>query len=109
MKISLPFRTVSTPNAREHWAAKARRSKTERNVTRHMVDYHLKARLSRYTVVLTRKGPRALDSDNLAASFKAIRDGVADAIGIDDGSDKVQWRYRQEKSKTYSVEIEIGA
>lgn len=62
----------------------------------------------RVVVTLTRLGPRKLDSDNLAGSFKAIRDGVADALGIDDGSELIQWEYRQEKSKECSVVIEIN-
>ncbi len=33
--------------------------------------------------------------------------GVADALGIDDGSPLITWGYSQEISKTYSVTIRI--
>lgn len=106
MKISLPFRTVSAANAREHWAIKSRRNKEERTVTKLAVRNSIQKLLR---ITLTRHGPRKLDSDNLAGSFKAVRDGVADALGIDDGSDAVEWVYHQEPSKEYGVTIEISA
>lgn len=37
-----------------------------------------------------------LDSDNLSASCKAVRDGVAEFLGLDDASDRLHWVYRQE-------------
>lgn len=107
MKISLPFKTVSVLNVREHWAKKARRVKTERNVTQMMVKTLPITRRISYVVTLTRLAPRKLDGDNLAGSFKAIRDGVADALGLDDGDENIEWRYRQEKAKQYGVTIEI--
>ncbi|MBE0568400.1 MAG: hypothetical protein IH577_01830 [Deltaproteobacteria bacterium] len=60
-------------------------------------------------VTLTRIAPRALDTDNLASGLKAIRDGVADALEIDDGSSLIEWRYAQEKGKPgeYAVRVEI--
>lgn len=62
-------------------------------------------------ITLTRIAPRALDTDNLASGLKAIRDGVADALGVDDGSSRIQWRYAQERGKPgeYAVRVEIGA
>jgi P2-related tail formation protein len=52
-----------------------------------------------------------LDGDNLQSGFKAVRDGVADWLGIDDGSQLVEWEYRQRPGtvKTYKVEIEVIA
>jgi hypothetical protein len=58
-------------------------------------------------VTLTRVGVRELDSDNLARSMKACRDGVADALGVDDGSKLYDWQYRQRKGKEYGVEVMI--
>ena len=50
-----------------------------------------------------------LDSDNLASSLKAVRDGVADAMGVDDGCSRIQWCYAQRKGKPreYAVLVEI--
>lgn len=60
-------------------------------------------------VVLTRIAPRELDDDNLARSFKAVRDQVAVHLGVDDRSKLVTWRYAQEKGKPreYAVRIEV--
>lgn len=52
---------------------------------------------ARSVVVLTRVSPKAFDDDNLAAACKSIRDGMATAWGIDDGSDEVVWLYDAEK------------
>lgn len=60
-------------------------------------------------VFLTRIAPRKLDSDNLAASFKHVRDEVARWLGVDDGIESVVWHYaqRQGKPKEYAVMIEV--
>ena len=49
-------------------------------------------------VVLTRGAPRALDDDNLAAAFKSIRDGLADAWHVDDADPRVTWLYNDAKT-----------
>lgn len=46
-------------------------------------------------ITLVRHGSRKLDRDNLASSFKAVRDQIAKMIGIDDGDDTVQYIYDQ--------------
>ena len=58
---------------------------------------------------LTRIGPRRLDSDNLAAALKHVRDGVADALGMDDGDPRLVWLYGQRRGKPgeYAVLVEI--
>ena len=59
-------------------------------------------------VSLCRFGPKKLDDDNLRGALKAIRDGVSDALGIDDGDSRVRWEYDQEAgSKQYSVYVKI--
>lgn len=109
--LELRLKTVNPLNKREHWATRAKRAKNERYVT----GMWLKVRSAftpfpalPATVTLTRLAPRVMDSDGLAASFKAVRDGVQDAYGVDDGSDLFRWEYRQEKSKTYAVRIDIA-
>ncbi len=58
-------------------------------------------------VTLTRIGKRRLDDDNLAASFKYVRDQIAHMIGTDDGSPLYTWVYKQQIGKVYGVEVEI--
>ena len=61
-----------------------------------------------WVVTLTRHGPRKLDDDNLSAAFKRIRDGVADALGVDDGNRRrVRWEYKQRRG-AYEVGISIA-
>ena len=48
-------------------------------------------------VLLTRIAPRMLDSDNLEGAFKAVRDGIAEALGIDDRSPLVRYVVSQEQ------------
>lgn len=43
------------------------------------------------TVQLTRVSPRSIDSDNLSGSLKAVRDAVAEWLGVDDADDRVTW------------------
>ena len=90
----VPIKTVSAANLREHWGEKARRVAKEREA------FHLMCPVgvsTPCTVTFTRFGKRKLDDDNLSSALKAARDGIAQKIGIDDGDDRIAWRYFQEK------------
>jgi hypothetical protein len=87
--VPWPDRALS-PNARIHWARKAKAAKTARAIAM------LKARAWEVTngpvdpdVSIIRftaqpKTARRMDDDNLIASLKATRDGIADALGVND-------------------------
>ena len=112
MRIELPIRTWSEPNVRAHWAKRARRAREQRRVARAYARAALAAHgptCAPLTVTLTRLAARKLDSDNLAAALKAVRDGVADALGMDDGDERLTWRYAQEKLPRgqYTVRVEV--
>lgn len=65
---------------------------------------------TRFVVTLTRISPGVLDShDNLAGSLKNVVDGIADALQVNDGGYRVQWRYAQEKCKRgdFGVRVQI--
>jgi len=48
---------------------------------------------------LTRIAPGTLDrQDNLAAGFKPVVDGIADALGLDDRDARFRWHYEQAKA-----------
>ena len=59
------------------------------------------------TITMTRIAPRTLDDDNLASGFKATRDGIADWLGIDDGSKRLRWVCEQRKGRQYAAEIVV--
>lgn len=103
VRALIPLRTYSTLNQREHWGAKARRVKREREMAFLLVKRHELP----CAVTLTRIGPRKLDTDNLLGALKAIRDGIADRLGIDDGDKRVTWIYQQEKGE-YGVRVFIA-
>jgi hypothetical protein len=60
-------------------------------------------------ITLTRVAPRPLDTDNLSSAFKAIRDGVADALTVDDGDPRLAWVYQQRRGqpREYGIAIRI--
>jgi len=93
------MRLPSCANLREHWHVRAKRAREHRDTGRVMTKVHFRTLKvgERATITLTRIAPRGLDSDNVASAFKAFRDGLADALEVDDGSPFLDWRYAQEK------------
>lgn len=101
MSVSVPIpglRLVSEANAREHWSAKARRVKQQRNLVTLALRGTVAAQMllvAPLEVTITRIGPRRLDDDNATGSAKAVRDAIAAVLGVDDGDDRVRWRVEQ--------------
>ena len=58
-------------------------------------------------ILLTRIGRGRMDADNLAGSGKHVQDGICDALGIDDGSERVRFSYAQEIGVRWGVRVEI--
>ena len=87
LRLPWPSQALS-PNSRGHWAIKARAAAKAR------CDAYLLARAAgarpsgadSAAVTMTFRAPdrRRRDNDNAIAAFKASRDGIADAIGVDD-------------------------
>lgn len=97
LRWELHIRVVSEANQRGHWTAKARRAKAQRQAAYAALPAMVATLPLPLVVTLTRCEPRKLDTDNLAGAFKAVRDGVADALGNDDGDPRIEWRYDQRK------------
>lgn len=59
-------------------------------------------------VTLTRLGPsNGLDDDNLAGALKAIRDQIAEWLGVDDRKrEVVRYQYEQQRAEAWGVRIE---
>jgi len=90
-QLILPWQPrVLQPNARVHWSRKARAAKKARQ------EAFVLARAAGWGALQLPAGRLHLwldffpptrqrrDDDNLLAAFKAARDGLADALGIDD-------------------------
>ena len=111
--VLVPVRIVSEANSREHWRKSAVRKKAHRSTAmllcRAAHGWQVPTPGQRYRVLMTRIAPRQLDSDNLASGFKAARDGIADAMGIDDGSPLIDWQVAQEKGEpnVYAARVQI--
>ncbi len=111
-------RTISEANTCEHWSKRHRRAKEQKKA----VSMHLEKVSEIYIpklpckVHLTRVGKRKMDSDNLAASLKYVRDAVAEwlvddshnlAPGRADGDERIEWLYDQEIGSEYAVRVKI--
>jgi len=116
--FDIGIQLVSVANLREHWAKRADRNKRHRAAAYRATAYKLASIQSwarpldvskPMTITITRIAPRKLDSDNLASSAKAVRDGIADGLGIDDGSELVTWCYEQMKRfpREYRCQVQI--
>lgn len=117
IEVTLPLRIISEANQRGSWHAGAKRAKEQRQVTAIATagpwNTVVRGRVGSLewmrivgtpesvsaplVVTLTRIAPRRLDGDNLQRSLKAVRDGVADALGVDDGDERLEWRYEQRR------------
>jgi hypothetical protein len=63
-------------------------------------------------VMLTRLSAGVLDDDGLRSACKAVRDGIAEWLGVDDGDvNRLRFAYDQEKApqKTYGVRVKVVA
>jgi len=110
-EVSLPIKTESVLH--EHWTlTKKRYDKQKKWVwavfKRDRPSFNLPC-----VVRLKRIGKRKMNCDNLIASFKWIRDAVADQIipglkpGRADDGPEILWQYQQCLGDQYSVEISI--
>ncbi|MCE9567793.1 MAG: hypothetical protein K8U57_37820 [Planctomycetes bacterium] len=110
IQITLPCRVISEANRRDHWAVAKRRADAQAEALREAID---NAGLTNHrpplpvAVTWTRIGKQKLDDDNLARSFKSLRDRLAEWLGIDDGDPRITWRYQQSHgSPGVTVQIE---
>lgn len=110
IEVFLPIKTVAGLNAREHWRARSRRVKAERLTAGLAVKASLAGDPRPCTVTMTRLSFGTLDEDNLQGAAKAIRDGIADAIGVPDNDPAIEWRYAQERCKRgeFGVRVQIA-
>ena len=118
---TVPLRTRSSANLREHWAVRRKRVKLERDAA--IVVPPADAWSAVLPVAYAREDcpflevhlvriipPRGkcLDDDNLRSAFKGLRDGIADRLGVDDADPRVRWVYHpEERGKEWAVRIEI--
>ncbi|HEY3499961.1 MAG TPA: hypothetical protein VGK73_34970 [Polyangiaceae bacterium] len=95
---TLPIPHLVPPglNAREHWAAKSRRVRKEKQIVSLLIAKYEAPPLP-VVVTMTRCAPRLLDDDNAVGALKNVRDAVAHWLGIDDRDPRVTWKVEQRK------------
>ena len=113
--IVVPIRTVPGLNAREHWRARSRRVKAEREATAWALLIAMRPDKATKPqppciVRLTRVAPsNGLDDDNLPGALKGVRDQIAEWLGVDDKHrERVRYEYAQRRGP-WGVEIEFAA
>jgi hypothetical protein len=108
--IQVPLRTSPGGNNREHWRARHRRVKKEREAVAWALVEHKQRPVLPAVVHLERRAPsNGLDDDNLRMSLKAIRDQVAVWLGVDDRDPRVRWEYHQMRDASWAVGILVEA
>lgn len=116
--LDLPLMTVSEANARSHFHERARRAAAQRTGAQMALMVPLRRAgldpaATPLVVLMTRLSRGELDDDNLRGALKAVRDGIADALGLKSDRDpRVEWRYAQAKATKampHGVRIEVRA
>lgn len=114
MIVSLPLKLDSRANFRGHTRSKAhcKKIQEQRGVARIVLSAKANKPTLPCTIKLTRIAPRFLDwEDNLNMSFKSVRDGICDWLGVDDRTREITWIYDQKKPdtpRTYGCVVEIN-
>jgi crossover junction endodeoxyribonuclease RusA len=98
-----------------HWSRKAKDASHARQVAAWIIrgagirpgDYDIPGNL-KVTWIFQAPDKRRRDDDNLIASVKAFRDGIADALGIDDSRFETTIR-REPPVKGGAVRVELEA
>lgn len=120
--FEFPIRLPSKANLREHWRKSAARTKKHRETTRLVTLGHARPAIAlakaalaaqfKVTVSFCRIAKQQLDDDNLRSALKAVRDEMADLLGLKNDRDpRVEWVYSERKAlnaRTHQLEISIS-
>lgn len=109
ISVVVPVRLRNTSNSRAGWRATAKRAKEVRSLAKMLVLRQYQSSPWPLAIRLVYVGPRQLDDDGVASAVKSLRDGVADALGIDDRDPRVVWVPDQERGgvREYSARVEV--
>lgn len=113
MRILLPWPTSDlSPNARGHWAIKARAKKAYRATCAAQARSQGLTRLNderlHLKITFVPLNRRARDLDNLLASLKSGLDGLCDVLGVDDSKWSIEISKADDRIGGF-VEIEVNA
>lgn len=109
LELPWPPKELS-PNARTHWAARSKAAAAYRRACHLLTKQSgLVAPDGRVLLVLEFVPPdrRRRDDDNCLAAFKAGRDGLAEALGVDDSRFVTEFRLADEPVEGGAVRVQI--
>lgn len=108
VRIHVPVETHGlNAKRRAHWTKLMRWSKAERGATSVLLCVEDPPPLP-VVVTMTRLfKTKPLDGDNLQGALKAIRDAVAQWLGVDDSDARIEWVYRQERGEISGDKIVV--
>lgn len=100
------LRLVSEANARGSWHGGASRAAAQRRAVA-LTLRTLRPIAVPCNVRIVRIAPSRLDDDNLARAAKAVRDQIAEWLGVDDRDPRVSWSVAQTKGgvREYAVRV----
>ncbi|MGH3427824.1 MAG: hypothetical protein ACRDQZ_09710 [Mycobacteriales bacterium] len=104
--LAWPARLYSESNQRDTWEHMSRK-KAQRAAARAILAPRIQGMTLPATITITRIGKRLMDSDNIHGACKHVRDGIADAFGVDDGDPGYTWVVAQRIGQDYGVEVRI--
>lgn len=112
-ELTLPWPPAAcSPNVRVHWTRKSKAAKSYRAACHLLAKQAgIQAPEGEALLMIEFVPPdrRRRDDDNLVAMFKAGRDGLADALGIDDNVFATQIKVSKETIKGGAVRVRIQA
>lgn len=118
VQFTIPYRTknpsnMQRGNTRLAAIVRSRQDRAARDLARMLCVTALQqarrspASLVPCEVTLRRLSAGKMDDDGLATSCKRLRDGIADALGVNDGGPFVRWHYEQGKCRAGSFGVEV--
>lgn len=118
MRISFPWPDKELfPNARAHWAGKARRVRISRCAaflkshlavkTQYETDWLASDEIIPYGLIIQPKDRRRRDEDNIIAALKSTLDGIAEGLGVNDSRFRLTWIQWVEPAKPASITIAL--
>lgn len=119
LTTTIDVQLISKANAREHRRVRDQRIIRERDATRSALDAvadfgdgrvmtnkladWIDARAGARVTLSRPYHETPLDDDNIRAAFKAVRDAVAEFLGVDDGEERLHFIYQQTKAARTGV------
>lgn len=114
--FDLPIRLKSRANdhTSNHWGKRSKTTEKQHGyvkmiLSRDRTYLRTRLRLAGLVVRMVRVAPLSLDDDNLAHAFKAIRDGIALELGINDRDERIAFVPDEERGRArqYAVRLEF--